>query len=507
MQQLIGTVKQTWDKLSKPMQIGAGLLVVGVFLSLLLLGLLSSTSYQPLFTDLNPDDAAAVLAHLQDNSIQYQISDNGSTISIPESLVYETRLTLASQGIPRGGVVGFEIFQSTRLGETEADRQLRFLWALQGELTRTIREINEVEDARVHIVMPRRSLFVQESQPATASVLLHLRPGVRLSGQQVRGIAHLVATSVEGLSTENITIVDNNGNVLNDSAVFEGIDGRQIAQHLELQRAYERQLENSTMAMLERVYGYGNVMVRVSADMDFDLTEEFSEIFEPVTRDGGILRSEQIYEESYQGTGSAPGGVAGIDSNVPGYVGTEQGGTSEFERQEATRNYEINRTERRHTQTPGRVERLSVAVWINGELNPAQLNSVEESVSRALGMRVERGDDIFVDSSVFESGEMRTIAPDDYQPASSVPNWIYVVIPLSLVALIFLLKRKKQPETEQSRANRVDITVGEEEKKPSEPELSPEEKERLETRKRIKGLAQENPKDVAQLLKTWLADE
>src|SRR5690606_6380193 len=170
---------------------------VTAFLLLMMIALFSGADYQPLYTNLELSDAAEITRVLSENGISYKLSDNGSSILVPADNVYQTRLTLAAQGLPAGGVVGFETFNTTRLGETEADRQLRYRIALEGELTRTIRSLDEVEEARVHLVIPPTSLFIRETQPSTASVLLRLKPGAVLSQQQVRGIAHLLATSVE----------------------------------------------------------------------------------------------------------------------------------------------------------------------------------------------------------------------------------------------------------------------------------------------------------------------
>ncbi len=195
------------------MQIGmGGIFVLGVFISLVLLALFSRTEYRVLFAGLSGDDAGAVVSALQERGgVQYKLAENGTTVLVPQNQVDEMRISLATAGMPTGGVVGFEIFNATRLGETEADRQLRFQWALQGELTRTIRQINEIADARVHIVLPKRSLFITETQAATAAVSLQLKPGAQLSKGQVKAIAYLVSTSVEGLSPENVTIVDTRG--------------------------------------------------------------------------------------------------------------------------------------------------------------------------------------------------------------------------------------------------------------------------------------------------------
>jgi flagellar M-ring protein FliF len=487
------------------MQIGVGVFVLGVFLSLVLIAVLSRTQYQVLFSGLSSDDAGAVVAALQERGVSYQLADGGGTILVPEEDVFETRIALATSGMPTGGVVGFEIFNTTRLGETEADRQLRYQWALQGELTRTIRQINEVADARIHIVLPRRSLFVTESQPASASVLLQLNPGAQLTRNQVRAIANLVASSVEGLSPDNVTIVDSKGTVLN-SPNFGDVG--QVADRFDLQWRYEQQLESSIVAMLERIYGFGNVVSRVNAVLDFSTVEQYSETYAPVQRGEGLARSTQSMEETYRGTTTGAAGVPGVDSNVPGYVFVDQGeGTTEWERNETVTNYELNRTETWSTSLPGKLVNLAVSVWINGDLEPNQLAAVEESVIRATGLDLNRGDSIYVASVPFEVMPFGGDFPLPEMP-SGIPvyYWVAGLGLLLLVAAIVLSRilQRRVPE-EVPAAAALDVVVGDEEIPTRE--LTPEEQEMMNVRKQIQSLAREKPEEVALIMKTWLADD
>lgn len=504
MNNVLESIKGTWGKLSRPMQLGVGVFVLGVFLSLVLLGLFSRTEYQVLFSSLGVEDAGAVVSALQERGTPYKLTDGGSTVWVPEEDVFESRIALATSGVPTGGVVGFEIFNTTRLGETEADRQLRYQWALQGELTRTIRQINEVADARIHIVLPRRSLFVQESQSATASVLLQLNPGAQLTAGQVRAIANLVATSVEGLTPENVTIVDSRGTVLNSPSMMEL--GGNVSDRFEMQWLYEQQLENSVVAMLERIYGFGNVVARINAVLDFAHLEQYNETFSPINRGEGLVRSSQSAEESYSGTSTGAGGVPGVDSNVPGYVFLEEeGGTTEWQRSEDITNYELNRTETWTTTLPGQVTNLAVSVWINGDLTPTQLASIEESVIRATGLRTDRGDSVYVASVPFEVspfvGDLPTL-----EVSTGVPlYWVIALGILLLFALLFVVFRKKSPVPEEVPvAASLDIVVDDE---LPERALTPEERERQTMRKQIEKLAEEKPEDVASLMRTWLVDD
>ncbi|HHY14544.1 MAG TPA: flagellar M-ring protein FliF [Firmicutes bacterium] len=507
MKNILESIKETWGKLSRPMQIGMGIFVLGVFISLVLLALFSRTEYRVLFAGLSGDDAGAVVSALQERGVQYKLAENGTTVLVPQNQVDEMRISLATAGMPTGGVVGFEIFNATRLGETEADRQLRFQWALQGELTRTIRQINEIADARVHIVLPKRSLFITETQAATAAVSLQLKPGAQLSKGQVKAIAYLVSTSVEGLSPENVTIVDTRGTVLTAPAL-NGVGGV-LAERFEMQWLYEQQLESSIVAMLERIYGFGNVVARVNANLNFSRLEEYSEVYHPANRGEGLTRSVQSYEESYRSTTGGQAGVPGVDANIPGYVFPEQGeGLTEWDRTEGTTNYELNKTETHAVIPPGEVNNLSVSVWINGELDPNQIASIEESVRLATGLKADRGDNIYVASVPFEDTPFLTdVMPPEIKPVLPV-HWIVLaaVVLLALLALVVLRRRYPIRPEEVPVAAGLDVVVDDDYELKSQ-ELSPEELERLGMRKAIQKMAEEKPEEVALLMKTWLTED
>lgn len=504
MESLLNSLKESWNKLSPRTRIVGGVISLIVFFSIIIFALFSSSDYHLLYTNLDLNDAAAVVDVLRENGISYKLNDNGSSILVPADLVYETRLTLASQGLPQGGVVGFETFETTRLGETEADRQLRYRIALEGELIRTIRGIQEVEDARVHLVIPTRSIFINESQPSKASVLLTLKPGVVLSNQQVRGITHLLATSVERLSPENITIVDNRGNVLSDFMNTADLDGNIVSQRFELETAFEKQLAADVTAMLERIYGYGKVVTLVNVELNFDTIEQYNELFTAPQRDTGLVRSQQSYSEVYLDSTAAAQGVAGAQSNIPGYVELESQDSPAFSKQESIINYELNRTEIHRSTPPGSIKNLSVSVWINGELPQVEIENIETSVINSLGMKLERGDLISVNSVPFET-DFRLISADEFIKDTLSYKWIYLtLIVLSALLLITIvirrvLKRKYQPQVAAS----VDYIDEHAEDK----RLSPEEKAKLDTITRLRQYVNEKPKEFAQMLRSWLMDE
>ncbi len=496
-------LKSNWNNLTLRTRIAGGVIVLVVFISLILLAIFSGSDYHPLYTNLDLNDAAAITQTLADNGIAYRLSDNGSSILVPEDVVYQTRLTLAAQGLPAGGIVGFETFNTTRLGETEAERQLRYQNALQGELTRTLRELNEVENARVHLVIAPRSLFIQDSQPSTAAVLLTLRPGASLSSEQVRGITHLLSTSVERLAPENVTVLDTRGNVLNSFHSSANLNGDIVSQRLELQNTYGEQLATNVRTMLERIYGYGKVVSSVNVELDFDTIEQYEETYAAPTRDGGLMRSSQLYTEVLFEDGTS--GIPGVASNIPGYVEVDPDESGVY-RHESIINYELDRFETHQSIPPGGVKNISVSIWIDGDLSQSELDTIQTSVSGALGMKLERGDYIAVASVPFQS-DFSFVTSDEIFPDTAGFNWLYILVVVFLVLLVlgllirYLVLSKK--EVESSLGIELAATEDDEAGVP----LSLEEQEKLNVIKRIRSYTQDRPQDFAHMIKTWLIDE
>ena len=491
-------VAQTWERLSPTARWGV-LGAAVVVLALLIYGLILASSqpaYVPLFADLSPRAAGEVAQVLQEQAIPYQLADGGRTILVPENVVYQTRIQLAAQGIPSGGTLGYELLDQNSLGMTEYERRVRYVLALQGELARTIEALAPVREARVHIVQPQPSVFVSERRPATASVLVDLRPGQDLDRQQVRAIVNLVAASVEGLTTENVTLVDTRGRTLSDMVRENTLDAVAMT-HLELQRNYEMQLQASVQTMLEQVFGYGRAVVRVKTQMDFSSSEEVADEFLPVQ--GGGIRSEQRVEERYEGEGSLmPGGVAGVEANVPGYVATTAGPSS-YERIDTITNYEFSRRQVQRTVPPGRVTGLSVAVWVDGSLTPAQQAAIEAAVASAVGADLNRGDTVTVQAFEFSRPEVVQVAAEPALPLV----WL-ILMGVLLAAVVgglvgWSLYRRRVREAEAEAAAAAEA---EEEEVPA---LTTEEADR--TLMRIRELALRNPKNFVELLRSWLTEE
>ena len=275
--------------------------------------------YVPLFAEMESKDAGDVAAKLQEMKIPFEIINNGTAIAVQQKDVYKTRLELARQGLPRGNK-GFEIFDESKFGTTEFQNRVKLLQALQGELTRTIEGMAEVDKARVHIVLPEDSLYKRNEKPATASIMLKLKPRAKLSPEQVKGIVNLAAHSIRGLKAENITVVDNFARVLNEPVDPQGLDATANIKQVELTRKKQDEMQKALESLLEQVLGPNKAAVRVSLELSFDQKVVDKQTFEPVVDDKGILRSTQESNESFKGTNPQPGGPPGTTSNIPGYV-------------------------------------------------------------------------------------------------------------------------------------------------------------------------------------------
>lgn len=378
----------------------AGLVAVGLWTQ--------QPEMQVLFANLAPDDAGAIVEKLKESKVPYEVAGGGTSILVPGGQVHDLRLQLAGQGLPHGGGVGFEIFDRTTVGMSEFVQKLNYRRALQGELARTIAQLPEVERARVHLAVPERRLFATERDRARASVVLSLRRSADLTKGQVQGVVHLVASSVEGLQPQDVTVVDGHGRLLSDAAA----DGptRLSGSQLEYQRSVEKDIETRIQTMLEKIVGANKATVRVSSLLDFRQVELTEERYDPNSQ---VVRSEQRGSEKSNNTSGAPGGVPGAASNVPSGQGAEPGQTNATSNQTKNEviNYEISRTVSRVVEPVGTIKKLSAAVLVDGTYEKAggegapptyvprraeDMKRIEEVVKKAMGYSAERQDQVEV---------------------------------------------------------------------------------------------------------------
>ncbi len=494
--------------------------------SIVLLGIVSVVASKPkmevLFSGLQSNDAGAIIAKLQEQKVPYEV--DGTVIKVPTKNVYETRMQLASQGLPAGGNVGFELFDKNSFGMTEFSQKVTYQRALQGELERTISQINGVDQARVSMAVPEKSVFTENQTETTASVLLKLKPGMELSADQVGGVVHLVSSAVEGLKANQVTVVDTNGNLLSEAGDDgTGLDARMSSTKLKLKRQVEQQIAKDIDTMLARVLGPNKAVVRVNAKMNFDRRETSSETFSPGGANTGVLTSEQKTQESY-GNGNAgavapaaTGGPAGIASTLPGaQANTASGGKNNYLRTESTAKYEVSKTTERVVKAPGEIEELSVAVMVDGKVDAATLPAIKNTVSAACGIGLDpaRKDRIVVESVQFDTSatqgqekEMAALAAKAMY--MSVGKTVGAIL-LLFIFLFFLKTILKQVNISipvpQQPVLVQDYGISAPSQMQSQPQQRPVVEEIMETATPVPTIGEVPPEEVAQVLRKWMSE-
>ena len=508
----------------------------------------SKPDYVPLYTNLETKDAGDVVNSLKEAGVPYELLEDkkGATILVPATQVHDLRLDLATAGLPRGNK-GFELFDDSKLGVTEFQNKVNYLQALQGELTRTIEHLGSVDKARVHIVLPEDSLYKKNEKPATASILLMLKPETKLTTPEVKGIVNLVSHSVQGLSPENITIVDEAGNILNksddDALEKENAYNLRALHQIEMTKKVRDHIQQNVQTMLDKTLGEGNAFVRVSVELDFDDKKIDRQTFTPVVDESGIIRSQQDISESYNGQSNIPGGPAGVTGNVPGYVAEDRNANAEYERKESTRNYEINEENQKIIASPGSIRRLTVAVLVNDEITELQQEGLLRAVSSAAGINEDRGDTISVEPMPFNTDLQDQKAAEARQEQLRKDRILYTEIAAMILLAALLLggflmyrwKKRKEREAELEAKREAERLAREEEEKARRAEeekrlaevqaqaeqrakdveeniipeenLTEEEKRQRAEKQAILKFIDEKPADVAMLIKTWLSED
>ncbi|MDA8233848.1 MAG: flagellar basal-body MS-ring/collar protein FliF [Clostridia bacterium] len=516
--QLKERVAQIWQNTGtiKKVILGVGILLLIVVL-VVSFQTATKPDLRPAFTDLEPQMAGIISEKLKEKQIYMELANGGTTILVPAKDVDQVRLDIAIDKDIPVGTVGFEVFDETKFGETETERQTKLQRALQGELTRTVKQLEEVKNARVHIVLPKESLFADAQKEARASVMLELKPYKELSEEQISGLVKLVAGSVEGLKPENVTIVDKNMNNLTDriDLAKEGANSSQLTgKQLELQRNVQKQIERDAQTMLETVLGPGKAVVRVSAELDFDQVKTTEE-------DWGDkqTRSEYSNEETSSGRNTGtPQGVPGTESNIGTYQELNQESESNAEKTERTRNYEIDKKIEDIIKAPGTIKRLTVAVVVDNENLPNNTQkAIEDTVSNVVGLDTNRGDKISVSGMPFDTSyedELKKAEEEERQQRlwTLIGGISAAVVLIAILAFVFFRKTKEAEAPSEEYLTSPVLTVADLiETKPEEEvtatEMSPEEKEKAKIKGEIENLVNKDPANVAQLLKTWLAEE
>jgi len=399
---LVDTLKELGP--SRLAIMGGVLLVLLMFFVFVTMNI-SSPELRLLYTDLNPTDSTRMTQSLQSANVPYDISDDGSRIRVPESEVQRARMLLAQEGLPNGGSMGYELFdKQSGFGTTNFVQNINQVRALEGELARTITSLDNIRTARVHLVLPQRKLFSREDQQSSASVFISFRGPTGLKSEQVLAIQSLVSSAVADLSTESVSVVDSNGNLLargdGDSETLMPVKTE------EMRLKYEKRLTTSIEDIVSRIVGFGNVRANVTADLNFDRISTNEELYDPATQ---VVRSTQVVEESNLER-QPPSGQVSVQQNLPGVGGdilADPKPVLEGSRLEEVTNFEISKTVRSMIREVGEVKKLSIAVLVDGTYNideeenrtyqprsDEELQQIETLVKSAVGYDEERGDTI-----------------------------------------------------------------------------------------------------------------
>lgn len=433
-----------WDRISISQRIfiaGMGVLMVAVFFGLVFW--INRPDYRVLYSNLAPEDANRIVKLLQADKVSYKLENGGATVTVPADKVYDLRLKVAGEGGLVGQGIGFEIFDQVKVGQTDFVQKINYQRALQGELSRTIAEFPNVESARVHLVIPHRSLFIEEQQKPSVSVVLKLRDSAKkLESRDVQAIVNLVVMAVEGLDKYKVSITDTTGKVLyapDDEGSVNGMSSAQLEHKLRMQQSLERRIEE----LLYPVLGAGKVIAKVNADLDFSQRTIRKELYDP---EKTVVRSEQRSEESQRGRSNLEAGTP--DANFRGDGPTGGVSTQEGNRETRTTNYEINKEEQNIVAQVGDISRLTVAVIVDGTYEkdadgqwafvPRKDEDVErirQLVANAVGYDRARGDTIEVSNIAFGAPD----APQETGLANLVMDYaMRLGKPLLNALLVFL---------------------------------------------------------------------
>jgi flagellar M-ring protein FliF len=508
--------------------------------------------FRPLYSSMAPEDAATVVQKLKESAVEYRLADNGATVLVPSGKLAESRLALAAAGLPKSGRIGFELFDKNNFGATEFVEHINYERALEGELERSVMSLAEVEQARVHLTLPKESVFLDQQQPAKASVIIKLRAGAQISPQNVTAITHLVASAVEGLAPEAVSLLDMDGNLLSKPRKAAAADGSEItAESLEVRQQLEHNLVVKINATLEPLLGSNGFRAGVSVDCDPTSGEQQEETLDPAK---SVMLSSQKTEEGADRPVS--GGIPGTASNLPNPPNNSQNKTSGgVARRTENITYQTSRTVRQTHIPQGMVKRMSLAVLVDQTVQwegdgPAKkrvlvppsadtLKTIRDLVAGVTGFNEERGDQLIVESLPFESSLNAQPPPPvrapTSKPTAKEPPWLEFVnkyrdlmLPVSLgltllivlAAGIFRVMRKPKPrrdsvESPEQRelpegayapsslpgalppAAHIDLSAAAQ-------QLSEGDREQLADR--IRQVAKRDPAATANVLRMWLQD-
>ncbi|MEX1168030.1 MAG: flagellar basal-body MS-ring/collar protein FliF [Hydrogenophaga sp.] len=528
------------------MRLGLGALALLVIaLALFFMG--KQPDYKVLYANLNDKDGGAIVAQLTQMNVPYRYTEGGQAITVPADKVHDTRLRLASLGLPKGSVNGFELMEANRFGMTQFQERLTFQRGLEGELTRSIQSLSSVASARIHLALPNQNGFFREQQKPTASVLVTLHPGRTLDKSQIAGIVHLVASSVPEMNPKAVSVVDDAGTLLSASpdGSSPGADGEKLKYTQQIEQLYTRRI----LDMIEPLVGVGNVKAQVSADVDFSLVESTSELHKPNQGpELSAIRSQQLVEDGTPPV-AQPAGVPGATTNQPPATGTApingeaaplgagaNADKAANSRRESLINYEVDKTVKVVRESSGTVRRLSAAVVVNhrsatdpksGKVSsvaipPEQLEQMTALVRETIGFSTARGDSVNVMNAEFNVAapvEVETVPwwrqSENMELASNMA-WPMAMVGMGLLVLLGMVRpgiklmRAPAVAAKIEPVQQLNAMLDDDTERPALPMPKGESNEPTLEMVRLadaKRLALENPLAVANIVKGWVNGE
>jgi flagellar M-ring protein FliF len=525
--QAIDRLKTFWmerTKAQKAMIFGiAGLFILVVAITAFLA---TRTNFVPLYSNLSPQEAGQIKATLDQRGIKSEITDNGTTIKVPEEMVDTLKVELAAEGIPDSGNIDYSFFgKNSGFGMTDNEFNVLKIEAMQTELANLIKSIDGVEDAKVMINLPQPTIFVGDQQEeASASIVLKTKPGYKFNEQQIKALYHLVSKSVPNLPTENIVIMNQYFEYFDLKNDDKFSTGNTFAEQHEIKQEIERDIQRRVQQMLGTMIGQDKVVVSVTADVDFTQEKRKENLVTPVDEENmeGIAISVQRITETFSGAGAPPGGTAGTGEDaVAGYQGQGANGETngDYERIEETINNEVNRIKKEIVTSPYKIRDLGIQVMVEPP-DPKDPNSLPQQtiddITKILGTIVRTSVDKEVAGQLTDQDIQNRVVVSVQpfngkiefdEPKSTIPTWAYIVggvVLALLIGFIVFLWLRKRKEDEEIELQPMFESVAE----PNVPDINEEiETESTLRRKQLEKLAKEKPDEFAKLLRTWLSED
>ncbi len=527
MNQTLLRVKQQLDTISAGQKVIGALLLVGVLIGgFAFMRWVSAPTYTPLFSNLAGADAGAIVDKLDADGVKYQLTDGGATVLVPKDVVYAERVKLSGQGLPSSSDGGYSLLDKQGVTASQFQQQITYQRALEGELAKTIDAIDGVSSSVVHLAIPAKDVFLDAQSKPSASVLVGMRPGGELSNQQVQSIVHLVASSIEGMSADDVTVVDGKGNLLStkgQSAVGAGGNSND-----QMTADYETREAGQLQAVLDRIVGPGKAVAQVNATLQFDTIDTTTErvYTDPAAKPLASTTSKEVY--SGGGSGAATG-VLGTDNIAVPSGGAA--GTGKYEKTSTTTNNAQSKVTEKKQAAPGAVVRQSVSVVVDAKATGVDLNKLSTAISTAAGIDTTRGDSLNVTSLPFDTSTATTAAAElkkaeAAQQKDQMIGWAkQAATYLGVAVLLFLIwmsRRKKKGSSAADELVRLDLVeqqatagigagaqrraldgAGQQPALESSDNPSSGPARRKED---VLALVERQPDEVAELLRGWLAD-